>query len=393
MRMEISLLEELSREDPSTVKSHSPTITTTKHDNEVLCLLCTIKTFLLQNSFTQLQFDLEGGYDFLYSWLALLITHTMMNKESLSSLPPRLWSWPPCTECTLSSSSFSNFETDSGKLIFETDFQTNLIFFFLSLLFDHDLTPTHFMTVFDNSVTQAFHGRLHLKNRKILQLLLKFVEHKVDHRHHQQQQYQEKGLEGNMEEEEEDLNVSLFGLSILEIILRLNPLSLVAIEAEGGIFTLQKLLIHFLFFQSFSLSATAAEESSNPLIISHRGDRSRSSSSGTSSTSLPTTTTTTTDHTPLNSSSTQSPPSDEHNENNLLMLQKNLLVTTEILQLLVRIAVIFSERNSSVLIFLVIIVQQLSQRLNLTSKSSWIPQEKCSNCEAEIAEFECTHHR
>jgi hypothetical protein len=219
------------------------------------------------------------------------------------------------------------------------------------LIFDYDTTPTHLITFFDSSISQAFHGILQIRNVNTLQLLLKLMEH-------------------------EQTSVSLFALSALEIILRLNPLSIVAMEAEGGLLRLQKLLINSLFIQSFSpLSSDEPQPS-----ISHRADRSRSSSSGTSSGSLPTTT---------DSSVTQS-STEEHDSH--LKLQEALSLIVETLQLLVRTDVIYSERNSSVLTFLVIVVQQLSQRFNPTSKS-WMPQEKCSNCEAEIAEFECTHHR
>lgn len=71
---------------------------------------------------------------------------------------------------------------------------------------------------------------LQIQNLNILRLLLKVVEYN-------------------------EPRISLFGLLMLEIILRLNPLAIVAIEAEGGLLALQKLLVNSLFIQYFSPSS------------------------------------------------------------------------------------------------------------------------------------------
>lgn len=124
MRIEISQLEELNQEEQANLQD------AVKQDHDILCLLCTIKTFLVQSNSAQVQFDLEGGYDFLFSLLiSILPTHEIHQS---------------CSECISISSLISNLETDSGRPLFVSDFQTNLIFFFLSLLFDSFITPNNY---------------------------------------------------------------------------------------------------------------------------------------------------------------------------------------------------------------------------------------------------------
>jgi hypothetical protein len=337
-----------------------------------LCLLCTIQSYLLcscssssSTSPTQVQFDLEGGYDFLETLLIELFTTTdphSHSEEGDHQLPTT------CKDCLVlgtNHSAISTLEAETGGLLFSTERETRITFFVLSLLFNREVDPTLLLHYLDCSLAQTLPQRgqtdrdssLRLTNLRILRIILKFIE-------------------------QEDSSspfrppVSLFGLSLLELILRLNPLSVIGIQVEGGLFVVQKLLISSIFVSSLHPSP---HEEMTPLLFPQRADRSRSSSSGTSSTSVP-------------SISTDSVKVTLTQQEYRFQLEKALSCAVLAIQLLVRMSVILSARNSSILNLFVIIAQLVAQRLNPLS-SSWRPQEKCSNCEAEVAEYECTHHR
>jgi hypothetical protein len=305
------------------------------------------------------QFHLEGGYDFLYALLVQLLTNDTQNDAIIT-----------CKDCLFMSPNhammMSTLETDLGKQpLFLNDTHTRITFMLLSLLFHRDLNPTLLLTYIDSSLSP--------------------ITQQQQHQQQQQQQHQDNSLQLNnlhilrmifkFIEQEDFSSLSLFGLSLLELILRLNPLSVVGMQTEGGLLILQKFLISSIFVPSIHLST----HEDITLSFLQRSDRSRSTSSGTSSSRSSTVS--------IDTSMIVLPQQEYQSQ-----LESALAKSVHTIQLLVRISVIFSARTASILNLFVTIVQLIAQRLNPLT-SSWTPQEKCSNCEAEIAEFECTHHR
>lgn len=325
MRAKISLLEQ-----------HFETAVRSDPESDIICILCTIKNFLIQNTPSQAQFYLEGGYDTLSSLLVLML----MSKEQ----PHR-----SCFECTELSLSLSSLENGIGNSLFNSEYHANITFFLLALLYDTNFKDSHFLELLDSSVAKATQGICQIKNLTILGIILKFLEN--DH-----------------------INVSMFGSILIEIIVRLNPLSIVAVQEAGGILTLQKILIRSIFsqFVNQQVHDTTAQ-------LPQRQNRSRSSSSGTTSSSNL-------------SDQTASPPSEAERNEQYKMMILSLPLFAEILHILVRVGVICSERTSSILTFLNVLILYICQRLNpdFSCRGSI---ENCSNCEAEIAEYECTHQR
>jgi hypothetical protein len=302
---------------------------------------------------------MESGYDYLASCLISAIRSDFQKPqiESKHSADLNLM----CFECAETG---NYLESDSEKLVIlsVTALHQRLILFLLSLAFDYHLTPTLFSSYLDSSFTQSFHGLLQLRNISILRMVFKILE-------------------------QEDEAVRLFAMKTLELIIRLNPLTAIIIEAEGGIVLLQKLFVNSVFVQS--MLPLHPEDLPGNI---QRGNRSRSTSSGTTSTSsgIPSQT------------GGQSISTEEIKEYNK-ELESLLRLTVSTVHLLVRISVILSEKNSTILTLFVIQIQQICCRLKIRGGNQDINSNflseyqklrpKCSNCEAEVAEFECMHHR
>lgn len=333
MRTKISLFEQYSNES---FKSET--------ESDIICILCTIKTFLIQNYSSQTQFHLEGGYDILST---LLIQILIIKEKPYHS----------CLECIEINPTLSNLENDSGNPIFHSEYHANIIFFLLSLLFDTNIQPSHFLTCIDSSISLAYENIFHIKNLIILEIILKFLEN------------------------DQPAAIISFGLSVVEIILRLNPLTIIAIQDFGGILSLEKNLIKLIFNQFICQPVPVVMPEIKPQLY-QRSNRSRSSSSGTSSSSTM----------PSTEPIPPLPPSEKEIKEEQILMKSSLTLTVEIMHLLVRINVICSERNLPISTFFLILTFFITSRLSPVFINT-IPLEKCSNCEAETAEYECTHQR
>lgn len=338
------------------------------------CPLCAVKLFLAHGPEAEQCFDNEGGYD------ALLNAIIRDFKQTLRQCSTCL----RCVECGVPREGSGNAgkqkrgseAVDGSESL--SEYEIKFVAVVLSIIFDHDISP------------ETIGGEVHslpvlcVRNMRMLKVVVHLVEG-------------------------DDHDVQMLALHMIHILIRINPVVVVALRLVGGVDAVSTLLTEVALGRNFSIVGGPS--------MSQGGYSTASNSTGTGSlpsslaSSPPPRSSALTEHVP---EAARSSILSDHNTALSKKMALDMVISAT--KVLARIAVASSETNASELWLFVIICNRLGVNLNrvyklhslwrngrLITSSNVLHQQQfsmssattlmCSNCEVELAVFECTHHR